>query len=186
MGTGVPVEPGNGGARVLGAGAAPQARGETSHTVLVTNLANRVQPVIRYDLGDAVVAHSGRCACGNPMPAIRVEGRRDDIVVLHDEDREARIPPMALTTVLEEATGTHRFQIVQREPDCLLLRLATGDAPERERVFRIAAKAIHDYLTAQGIARTRILLDDAPRCLPREAASCARSWWNLRNRTRNG
>ena len=62
----------------------PTPAGDTSHTVLITNLANRVQPVIRYDLGDAIVAHPGRCACGNPMPAIRIEGRRDDVVVLKD------------------------------------------------------------------------------------------------------
>lgn len=33
----------------------PTPPGERSDSVLVTNLANRVQPVIRYDLGDSVV-----------------------------------------------------------------------------------------------------------------------------------
>jgi phenylacetate-CoA ligase len=135
----------------------PTPPGETSHTVLITNLANRVQPIIRYDLGDAVVLHPGRCTCGNALPAIRVEGRRDDSVVLNDSDHEARIPPMALTTVLEEATDVHRFQIVQRGPECLLLRLPAGD---RERAFRVGAKALHRYLAAQGVAGTRIVLDD--------------------------
>jgi phenylacetate-CoA ligase len=135
----------------------PTPPGETSHTVLITNLANRVQPIIRYDLGDAIVLHPGRCACGNALPAIRVEGRRDDNVVLHDSDREARIPPMALTTVLEEATDVHRFQIVQHGPECLLLRFSAGN---RERAFRAGAKALHHYLAAQGVAGTRIVLDD--------------------------
>ncbi|MEO2092267.1 MAG: phenylacetate--CoA ligase family protein, partial [Gemmataceae bacterium] len=33
----------------------PVPPGEQSHTVLLSNLANRVQPVLRYDLGDSVV-----------------------------------------------------------------------------------------------------------------------------------
>jgi len=137
----------------------PVPPGEASHTVLITNLANRVQPIIRYDLGDAVVMHSGRCPCGNALPALRVEGRRDDCVVLRDSGREARIPPMALTTVLEDATDVHRFQIVQRGPECLLLRFDTGSAGDRERAFRTGAEALHRYLAAQGVAGTRILLD---------------------------
>ena len=60
----------------------PMPPGEPSHTVLLTNLANRVQPIIRYDLGDSVIAKPEPCACGSPLPAIRVEGRHDDVVSL--------------------------------------------------------------------------------------------------------
>ena len=63
----------------------PVPPGEPSHSVLLTNLANRVQPVIRYDLGDSIVV-SQRCACGNPLPAIQVEGRRGDIIALAAPD----------------------------------------------------------------------------------------------------
>ena len=50
-------------------------RGEPSHTVLMTNLANRVQPLIRYDQGDSVTLRPDACPCGSPLPAIRVVGR---------------------------------------------------------------------------------------------------------------
>ena len=53
---------------------------ELSHTVLVTNLANRVQPLIRYNLGDRVQLATSPCACGSPFPAIRVEGRSGDVL----------------------------------------------------------------------------------------------------------
>ena len=43
----------------------PDAR---SDGLLVTNLANYVQPVIRYQLGDSVVISDRRCACGTPLP----------------------------------------------------------------------------------------------------------------------
>lgn len=52
----------------------PVPPGETSETVLLTNLANRVQPILRYDLGDRVLARPDPCPCGSPLPAIRVRG----------------------------------------------------------------------------------------------------------------
>lgn len=56
----------------------PVEPGTASHTVLVTNLANRVQPVIRYDLGDSITWHPDPCPCGSPLPAITVHGRADE------------------------------------------------------------------------------------------------------------
>ena len=46
----------------------------------MTNLANYVQPVIRYQLGDSVVISDRRCACGTPLATISVEGRTDEVL----------------------------------------------------------------------------------------------------------
>ena len=110
----------------------PVPAGEASHTVLLSNLVNRVQPLLRYDLGDSIVVNPQPCACGNALPAIEVEGRCDDVVGLRAADgRLVQVPPMALTTIVEEAGGVHRFQIVQDAADALRLRLE--HAPERGR-----------------------------------------------------
>jgi phenylacetate-coenzyme A ligase PaaK-like adenylate-forming protein len=137
----------------------PTAPGATSHTVLVTNLANRVQPLIRYDLGDAVTLLDGRCRCGNAFPALRVEGRRDEVVVLTERGRVARIAPMALTTVLEESSGVHRFQIGQRDERTLLLRLDVASPKDRRAAFGAGARALGGVLATQGVPHTAILLD---------------------------
>jgi phenylacetate-CoA ligase len=138
----------------------PTPVGETSHTVLLTSLANRVQPVIRYDLGDAVVVNPERCRCGNPLPAIRVEGRREDVVTMSAADgRRVRLLPMALTTVVEEAADVHRFQIVQSRDTTLLLRLDIEGVERKQAIFRAAAQALRDYLAQQGIAHPHIALD---------------------------
>jgi phenylacetate-coenzyme A ligase PaaK-like adenylate-forming protein len=137
----------------------PTAPGATSHTVLVTNLANRVQPLIRYDLGDAVTLLDGRCRCGNAFPALRVDGRRDEVVVLTERGRVARIAPMALTTVLEESSGVHRFQIVQRDERTLLLRLDVASPKDRRAAFGAGARALGGFLATQGVPHTAILLD---------------------------
>ncbi|HEV2219799.1 MAG TPA: phenylacetate--CoA ligase family protein [Casimicrobiaceae bacterium] len=138
----------------------PTPPGEPSHTTLVTNLANRVQPVIRYDLGDAVTANPERCSCGNPLPAIRVVGRRDDVLSLETRGGAAvRLIPLALTTVVEEAAGVHRFQIVQRRSDALSLRLDVGDPGRRSQVFEVAAAGLRRYLDGQGLPDIAVELD---------------------------
>jgi phenylacetate-CoA ligase len=43
----------------------PVPPGQASHTTLVTNLANRVMPIIRYDVGDSVIEYPDRCRCGS-------------------------------------------------------------------------------------------------------------------------
>jgi putative adenylate-forming enzyme len=141
----------------------PIPPGEMSHTVLLTNLANRIQPVIRYDLGDSVLAKPEPCPCGNPLPAIRVEGRRDDIIVMRsDEGRDVRLVPQAVATVLEESSDVHRFQVVHPGGNRLVLRFAIDDPERRQSAFEIAVQALRAYLVNQGIADARISLDKQP------------------------
>jgi phenylacetate-coenzyme A ligase PaaK-like adenylate-forming protein len=141
----------------------PTPPGAPSHTALLTNLANRVQPVIRYDLGDSIIVKPEPCACGNPLPAIQVEGRRDDIVALAAADgRIVRLLPLALSTVVEEATGVHRFQIVQDAADRLRLRLDVAGDSARQAAWRLAAAALRDYLRHQSLPNVRVALDRRP------------------------
>ena len=141
----------------------PARAGEASHSVLLTNLANRVQPIIRYDLGDSVIANPQRCACGSPLPAIRTEGRRDDVLALRARDgRVVRLSPLALTTVLEDATAGHRFQLVQTAPDRIAVRLGIEDPGERTAEWDAAARALHAYLAHQALDNVELCLDAQP------------------------
>jgi phenylacetate-coenzyme A ligase PaaK-like adenylate-forming protein len=138
----------------------PTPPGKPSHTALLTNLANRVQPVIRYELGDSVIAKPEPCACGSPLPAIQVEGRRDDVVSLRAPDGSVvRLLPLALTTVVEEAAHLHRFQIVQTAADRLMLRLDTSHESARQAAWRAAAGALRQYLTRQSLPNVHVGLD---------------------------
>ncbi len=138
----------------------PTRPGEASATVLLTNLANRVQPVIRYDLGDSVMANPGPCTCGSPLPAIRVEGRRDDIVSLRAPDgHRVQLLPLALTTVIEDAVRVHRFQLVQTGADQLQLRLGIEDGPAKHAAWHAASKALRAYLLRQSLPNVHVALD---------------------------
>ena len=138
----------------------PTPPGEPSHTVLLTNLANRVQPIVRYDLGDSVMASTAPCGCGNGLPVIRVEGRRDDTLALDAADGSTVcLSPLALTTVVEEALPSRRFQLVQIAPAELVVRLDSAQANERDAGWRAVKRALHTYLAQQSLGNVHVMLD---------------------------
>jgi phenylacetate-CoA ligase len=141
----------------------PVPPGAPSRTVLLTNLANRVQPLIRYDLGDSVTLLPGRCPCGSPLPALRVEGRRGDILELRSPGG-ASIPllPLALATVIEEVPGVWHFQLLQDGPAALRLRLEVGAGAERSAVWVALREHLCAYLAGQGLPAVEVTLDPGP------------------------
>lgn len=128
--------------------------GRTGHTTLLTNLANHVQPLIRYDLGDRVCLHDQPCICGSGLPTLEVEGRVDDAVRVRGlHGRAVRLLPLALTTVIEDEAGWFDFQLVQRGPQTLRLTLA---GPGDEAAVRRVREVLVDYLSAQGAGNVRL------------------------------
>lgn len=141
----------------------PTLPGEFSHTVLLTNLANRVQPIIRYDLGDSVMVRPDPCPCGCPLPAIRVAGRRDDVLRLHDaEGRVVKIPPLAIGAVLDETPGVRRGQIIQTGPATIQLRLEREADADLERAWSDVTANLSAYLSAQQLANVVLVRSDEP------------------------
>jgi phenylacetate-coenzyme A ligase PaaK-like adenylate-forming protein len=138
----------------------PVAPGIASHTVLLTNLANHVQPLIRYDLGDSATLLDRRCECGSELPAIRVEGRCDDVLGVSDAaGRTVKLLPLALTTVLEDEASVHRYQLVQASPTALVLRLDPNAADED--MARRCRQSLGRFLRAQGVPNVTF---DIERC----------------------
>lgn len=127
----------------------PVPAGVVSHTTLLTNLANHLQPLVRYDIGDRLRVRPGACACGSPLPVIEVEGRQDDPLVWRNA-RGERVSwlPLALSTLLEEECGVFDFQLRQHDERTLCLRVGLdGDAARAalERCHRsLAALAKRD------------------------------------------
>lgn len=130
----------------------PTPPGQRSHTVLLTNLANLVQPIIRYDLGDSITARPDPCPCGNTLPAIRVEGRCDDVLSLVTSGGEkVWILPLAIGSVVDETPGVLRSQLIQTGARSLTLRLEVRPDAEPQQVWDQACAALTAYLDSQGL-----------------------------------
>jgi len=129
----------------------PVAPGEQSHTVLISNLANRVQPILRYDLGDSVLQRPDPCPCGNPLPAIRVQGRSADVLTFRTSGGDVRLPPLALTQPIEGVRGVTLFQLAQTAPERLELRLQIASAANADTVWREAEAGLRKVLAEHGL-----------------------------------
>jgi phenylacetate-CoA ligase len=141
--------------------------GESGCRTLLTNLANRVQPLIRCDLGDRTRLQVQRCACGSVLPVVEVEGRCDDSLVLGRDGAQAMLVPLALCTVLEEEAGLFDFELVQQGPCELVLRAAVADGGA-SAALRRAGRMLGGFLRRQGALGVRIRLSTEPPtgCLP--------------------
>jgi len=129
----------------------PVRPGETSSSVLLSNLSNRVQPILRYNLGDRITVRPDVCPCGSPFPAIRVEGRTDEILRFRAEDGSlVPVLPLALWSVLKETPGLHRFQAIQTGERRLTIRLET-DEGEIQAAWGRVEERVGAYLTRQNL-----------------------------------
>lgn len=156
----------------------PVPAGTPSATVLLTNLANRVQPFIRYDLGDSVTMSPRPCRCGSAFPVLHVEGRRDEILIMKNpQGRGVALLPLALSTALEDCAGVHHFQILQTAPATLSVRVGASDQPNAMK--KKVRKALKDFLAHQGLPNTRIRFDGIePK--PNGASGKFRRVWDAR------
>lgn len=144
----------------------PVPVGEPSCTALLTHLANTVQPLIRYDLGDQITVHSGRCPCGSPLPAIEVCGRCDDALVMAGlRGRPVTLLPLALTTVLEDQAGVFDFQVRQKDDHTLVLRLAQQGAEAVAAMAR-CRRVLKMFAAAQGLKPIHVV-EELGQAVPR-------------------
>jgi phenylacetate-coenzyme A ligase PaaK-like adenylate-forming protein len=127
--------------------------------VLLTSLVNRAQPLIRYELTDAIVLAEGPDPSGRPFLRIaRVDGRSGDILHFPAADGgEIAVHPYRLRAPFSAMLDVRQYQIV-REPHGLRLRIvpsvsAPFDLPDRVRL------AVARELAAAGAAPTEIVVE---------------------------
>ena len=132
----------------------PVGFGVLSDKVLITNLANYIQPFIRYELTNRIIVHDERCQCGRNTYWIEIEGRTDDILLFANG---VKIAPMSLYKILEEVKNMRRFQVIQRSETRLELRIVADD---RLSVFEEARKKLIDFFSKKGLKDIEIYLSD--------------------------
>ncbi len=131
----------------------PCAPGEDGRLV-VTELVNRGQPLIRYELGDRGVPAAGPCPCGRGLPLMeRVTGRTADFLRAEAGYRVQGIS--IIENTLTKLPGIRQMQIVQDEP----LRLQVNLVPGPGWGDDVAAELV---ATLRGILGQGMAIDLAP------------------------
>jgi phenylacetate-coenzyme A ligase PaaK-like adenylate-forming protein len=130
----------------------PVAPGVESEKVFITNLANHVQPFIRFELSDRVTLLSGDCRCGSILPRISLKGRTSEVLCFMGKGgREVRVPPFHLTTLAEMVPGVQRFQLVQENASNLLVLFTARPAVDGSSVEARLRSDFQDYLHRNGL-----------------------------------
>lgn len=112
----------------------PCAPGETGK-VLLTALHNFRGPFVRYALEDEVTLGPARCPCGRGLPLFaQVDGKRRPMLALADGRQKASY---GLTYPLSLMQGYRQYQIVQKSPTQLLVRLVPDSRWSDDRAEQI-------------------------------------------------
>lgn len=125
---------------VIGRDGRPVNDGELGE-FYITDLDNYGFPFIRYPIGDLGISMSESCACGRGLPLLKgIEGRSFDIVDCPDG---RRVAGTYWTIAVRRVPGIRQFQVIQNQPDHILLRLSTDDDWEQEN-SRLIEKLVEE------------------------------------------
>lgn len=93
--------------------------------IVVTHLATRDFPFIRYRTGDIAVLDDQPCACGRGLPLLReIQGRTTDFVVAADG---TVLHGLALIYTLRDIAGIESFKIIQESREWLRVQVVPGE-----------------------------------------------------------
>ncbi len=97
--------------------------------IVVTHLATKDFPFIRYRTGDVAVLSNRTCACGRGLPLLQdIQGRTTDFIIAQDG---TVLHGLALIYVLRDLPGIRSFKIIQENLDQVKI-LIVKDAEYQE------------------------------------------------------
>ena len=105
--------------------------------IVVTHLATRDFPFVRYRTGDIGAIDPGQCACGRGLPMLReLQGRTTDFVVALDG---TVMHGLALIYVIRDLAGVQAFKVTQHSRERTAVDLVTDAAFDPASVERIVS-----------------------------------------------
>lgn len=131
----------------------PVPPGVEGSKVLLTNLYNHVQPIIRYEVDDRVTMSAEPCPCGSVLPRIaRVSGRTKDMLWIETGGRRREVPYYIFLTGLHHELDMAEHQIVQTGPRDFVLRAVplTGKRLSADHIRQL----VLDAAKAEGLEGT--------------------------------
>ncbi len=140
----------------------PVPPGRPGHKVLVTNLANDVQPFIRYEVGDRVTMATAPCRCGSRLPRVAsIDGRTADYFWVRAGGSYRQLLSFVFKTAFEALPEVLEWQVVQEERNRIRVRLEPrpGAHPDPSRCLEVLRR----YLTSQGLGDLDVEVEVVPR-----------------------
>lgn len=151
---------------VVDAAGQPVPPGTRGAKVYVTNLSNRIQPIVRYVINDAVTWATTPCRCGSQLPRLeRIEGRgNDSLWVLDRTGGWKRLDPMIIKSNLHYCTDVLDWRVTQAEPGQFLLEVVPvpGRSVDEARLKQVISNALVNYGYADQVRMEHAVVSRLP------------------------
>jgi putative adenylate-forming enzyme len=148
----------------------PVPAGQPGARLLVTNLYNLVQPLLRLEVTDLVTLDPDPCPCGRPLVrAAAIHGRSDDLLSLPARDGgRVAVHPLHFA-LLTRDPQVREFQVVQDGPVLRILIVPSHAATASDdRLETRLGQAVTHQLMGLGVNDPQITVERRPK-LPRSA-----------------
>lgn len=140
----------------------PVKAGEASDHILVTNLLNRAQPIIRYRVDDSLTMTGEACPCGRPTPVVLVNGRSADMIWLkkgqnqlqghgRGPDEYVVHPALMFEILMYKSNGMAQFQLVHEKQNELRLTFVPEPGCRAESVASEVRGVMDRFFQQQGL-----------------------------------
>jgi putative adenylate-forming enzyme len=129
----------------------PVATG-TPGNLLLTNLYNYTQPLIRYQMHDEIVINEEPCGCRLPFPTMRnLAGRQEDFLWYETADgKRDYLHPIVLVELF--VAGLKKFQVIQTRRDEMLMKVII--AGEKDAVLAAIRQRMHEIFCGKRLEAT--------------------------------
>ena len=150
----------------------PVPIGVASDKIYITNLINRAQPLLRYEINDSVTLLGDGCPCGSSMPTIRVEGRSDDTFFLSDSSGRVQAhPPLPFEALFLNVDGLRQYQLIHEAQNALRVLFVAAPGMDPETVGKGIERMLGSYLERSRLNGSVKLSIDAVSAIERQAGS---------------
>jgi phenylacetate-coenzyme A ligase PaaK-like adenylate-forming protein len=148
----------------------PVPDGEPGSRLLITNLYNRTQPLIRYELNDLVTVSPDPCPCGRPFPLLKsIEGRSDDVLEMPaTEGGTIKVHPLTLRSPLAGIGALSEYRIVYGAGELRVEAVLAG--ADGRQACREIEKGLGAALAERGVQAPPILVESVGK-IPRHPHS---------------
>ena len=148
----------------------PVKKGTISDKILITNLENRVQPIIRYEITDSVVFTGETCECGSHFPVIQVFGRTDDTFYLIDSSGSySAHPPLPFEVVLVKIIGLKQYQLIHEKQNELVLNYSVTEGFKKNKVLNQLQTSFTEFFTERNLNNSvKIIFNYQPKLIRSE------------------
>lgn len=137
----------------------PVPAGKPGAKLLVTNLYNLVQPIVRLEVSDVFTIDPEPCPCGRTLArAKEIEGRADDVLELAARGGgEVAVHPIAFGQITRDR-GVREWQVIQEGP-LLRVLVVPGSGTEGGDLEARLRDAIFRRLAGLGVEGPRIAVE---------------------------